>query len=164
MNLFKRKKRITEETLLAHAQGLTVSIEDVPDPTFGQKLIGDGVAIQPTEGKVFSPIDAEIVQLFPTKHAIGLKTVGGLEILIHIGLETVTMEGEGFEAHIQAGDKVKAGDLLISFDLDLVNEKAVSSVIPMVITNPDAVKQIDKQTDLQNVTTQTNIMNIQLDN
>ncbi len=81
-------------------------------------MVGDGIAIEPSEGIVVAPFDGEIVQLFPTKHAIGLRGKSGLEVLIHIGLETVSLQGEGFEAFIKQGDQVKMGDKLITFDMD----------------------------------------------
>jgi PTS system glucose-specific IIA component len=149
--LFGKKKKITEEQILASVDGQFVAIEEVPDPTFAQKMMGDGVAIQPTNGNVVAPIEGEVIQVFPTKHAVGLRGRSGMELLIHIGLETVSMNGEGFQAHVKAGDKVKPGQPLITFDLDLVNEKAVSSIIPMVITNMERVDSFEKAsvTDLK---------------
>ncbi|MDC3413265.1 PTS glucose transporter subunit IIA [Aquibacillus sp. 3ASR75-11] len=133
--LFGNKE--TDVYIKAPATGKVVSLEEVPDPTFSQKMMGEGVAIEPAEGKVVAPMDAEIVQVFPTKHAIGLKSKSGIELLIHIGLETVGMNGEGFEAHVKQGDKVKVGDPLVSFDLDLIKQKASSTVTPVIITNSD---------------------------
>ncbi|WP_066172297.1 PTS sugar transporter subunit IIA [Bacillus marinisedimentorum] len=134
----------TEETLVSPLSGEAVDITEVPDPTFSQKMMGDGVAIRPAGGQVVAPVDGEIIQLFHTKHAIGLRTRGGIEILIHIGLETVSMNGEGFTAHVSEGDKVKAGDLLIEFDMDLVIEKASSTITPIVLTNGDVIENVEK--------------------
>ncbi|AIC94165.1 PTS sugar transporter subunit IIA [Shouchella lehensis] len=131
------KKQVEPETLVAPMNGTAVAIEEVPDPTFGEKMIGDGLAIQPTEGKVVAPIGGKVVQVFPTKHAFGIETENGAELLVHIGLETVAMNGEGFTAHVQEGDKVKAGDMLIEFDLELVKEKASNTITPIVVTNHD---------------------------
>lgn len=117
-------KKETVESLLAPITGKVVEIEDVPDEMFNQKMLGDGIAIEPTEGVAVSPIEGEVVQLFPSKHAVGIRGNSGLEILIHIGLETVSLNGKGFEAHVQQGDKVKAGDKLISFDIDYIRENA----------------------------------------
>lgn len=149
--LFGKKKKITEEQIFASVDGQFVAIEEVPDPTFAQKMMGDGVAIQPANGNVVAPIEGEVISVFPTKHAVGLRGRSGIELLIHIGIETVSMNGEGFEAHVKAGDKVKPGQPLITFDLDLVNEKAVSSVIPMVVTNMERVDSFEKAsvTDLK---------------
>ncbi|WP_079528563.1 PTS sugar transporter subunit IIA [Halobacillus hunanensis] len=136
--LFGGNKRI-EEQFVAPLTGKVVSLDDVPDPVFSQRMMGDGVAVEPTDGKVVSPIAGEVVQVFPTKHAVGIKTKSGVEVLVHIGLETVSMEGEGFEGHVSAGDHVQPGDPLITFDMDLVSEKAKSTTTPIMITNFDEV-------------------------
>ncbi|PFI80563.1 PTS sugar transporter subunit IIA [Bacillus cereus] len=140
--LFGLGSKTNEETIVAPLTGAVKNIEEVPDPVFAGRMMGDGVAIDPTEGVVVSPVDGEIVQLFHTKHAIGIKAKNGTEILIHVGLETVKMEGEGFEAHVSEGQVVKAGDKLISFDLELIREKAKSTITPIVITNTDAAESI----------------------
>ncbi len=99
--------------------GKIVNIENVPDQVFSQKMMGDGVAIEPTE------------------HAIGLKGEDGLELLIHVGLDTVNLKGEGFTAHVQSGDKVKAGDVLVEFDLEYIRANAPSTITPIIVTNHD---------------------------
>ncbi|MCY8231049.1 PTS sugar transporter subunit IIA [Priestia endophytica] len=131
--LFGKKTR--EENITAPLTGHIFSLENVPDPVFSQKMMGEGFAIEPTNGEVVAPIDGEIVQLFHTKHAIGLKTENGAEIIIHVGLETVAMEGDGFTAHVKEGSKVKKGDKLLTVDLEKVREKAKSTVTPVVVTN-----------------------------
>ncbi|SES70895.1 PTS system, trehalose-specific IIC component [Salinibacillus kushneri] len=138
------KERSDRETLYAPLSGVIKNLENVPDPTFAQKMMGDGLAIEPTAGKVVSPVNGEIVQLFPTKHAVGLRSESGVEVLIHIGLETVALDGEGFEAHVKQGDRVKIGDSLITFDLDFIKEKAESSISPTVITNGDVLDVFEK--------------------
>ncbi|OIJ20366.1 PTS glucose transporter subunit IIA [Anaerobacillus alkalidiazotrophicus] len=143
--------KIESEKIFAPLTGKLLNIEEVPDPTFAQKMMGDGIAIEPTEGLVTSPVEGEIIQVFPTKHAIGIKSLGGLEILIHIGLETVSMKGEGFTTFIKEGDKVKVGDRLVEFSLDLVKEKASSIITPIVITNGERVNELTKE----NITTVT---------
>ncbi|AKG03647.1 MULTISPECIES: PTS sugar transporter subunit IIA [Salimicrobium] len=131
-------------SIVAPVNGKVVALDEVPDPVFSQRMMGDGMAIEPSDGKVVSPVDGEIVQIFPTNHAVGVKTSNGLEILVHIGLETVSMEGEGFEGHVSQGDKVKTGDPLVTFDKDLVAEKAKAVVTPVVITNyDDAVESFE---------------------
>ncbi|MEC5270240.1 PTS glucose transporter subunit IIA [Heyndrickxia coagulans] len=140
--LFSKKAAVEE--LVAPMSGKVVQIEDVPDEVFSRKMIGDGIAIEPDEGVVVSPVDGEVVQFFPTKHAVGLKTKSGLEILIHIGMETVALNGEGFEGFVQQGDRVKAGDKLVSFDLEQIRERAESIISPIVITNFDAVDTLTK--------------------
>lgn len=144
--LFGKKEKKKEEVLVAPLTGNVVNMEEVPDPVFSQLMMGDGVAIEPTEGKVVSPVNGEVIQFFHTKHAIGLLSETGLEVLIHVGLDTVNLQGEGFEGHVQVGDQVKAGQLLISFDLDLIKEKAKSTMTPIVITNGDAVESLKKMT------------------
>ncbi|MCJ8006517.1 PTS system trehalose-specific EIIBC component [Lederbergia wuyishanensis] len=130
--------------IYAPVSGNVVALKDVPDPTFSQKMMGDGIAIEPTDGKVVAPFDGEVIQIFPTKHAIGLVSDSGLELLIHIGLETVSLNGEGFEAHVKSGDKVKAGDPLVTFDLDFIKEKAKSHVTPIIVTNGDQFEELHK--------------------
>ncbi len=124
-----------KEELIAPAKGRIVELEEVSDQTFAKKLLGDGVAIEPETGKITSPVEGRVVNLLDTKHAIGLETNSGVEILIHVGIDTVKMKGEGFEAFVQSGDMVKAGDILLEVDLDLIKEKAESTIIPIVITN-----------------------------
>lgn len=140
--LFSKKAAVEE--LVAPMSGKVVQIEDVPDEVFSRKMIGDGIAIEPDEGVVVSPVDGEVVQFFPTKHAVGLETKSGLEILIHIGMDTVALNGEGFEGFVQQGDRVKAGDKLVSFDLEQIRERAESIISPVVVTNFDAVDTLSK--------------------
>lgn len=121
--------------------GKVLDITQTPDDVFAQKMLGDGVAIEPTEGVVCSPVDGEVMQLFlPSKHAIGIKSNDGLEILIHIGLDTVKMNGEGFESLVSQGDKVKSGQELIRFDIQKIKEKAKSTITPVLITNMHDIK------------------------
>lgn len=137
-------KKTEEEVLTAPITGKIVQLEDVPDPVFSEKMMGDGLAIEPAEGVVVAPLDAKVLQVFPTKHAVGLQTDNGMEILIHIGLETVSLNGEGFESFVKEGDKVKKGDKLISFDLGIIKEKAKSTVTPVIITNGERAESIEK--------------------
>ncbi|WP_430788728.1 PTS system trehalose-specific EIIBC component [Virgibacillus flavescens] len=136
-----------KEIIYAPINGQIKQLEAVPDPTFSEKMMGDGLAIEPTDGKVVAPFDGTVVNLFPTKHAVGLENESGVEVLIHIGLETVALDGEGFEAHVAQGDKVKAGDPLITFDLDFIKEKAKSTITPVIITNGDVLEMLDKTED-----------------
>ncbi|TCP24849.1 PTS system IIA component (Glc family) [Scopulibacillus darangshiensis] len=158
--LFGKKHKQTEEHILAPVGGEVVAIEEVPDPTFSQKMMGDGVAIKPNEGKVVAPFDGEIMQLFPTKHAVGIKGKSGLEVLIHIGLETVSLDGEGFEGHVTAGDKVRAGDTLVTFDLGMIKEKAADTITPIVITNIDAAEALDKKINAAAKSGETEVMSV----
>jgi sugar PTS system EIIA component len=144
--LFGGKNKQKDVTIVAPLTGQVVPLENVPDPVFSQKMMGNGFAIEPTEGQVVSPVEGEVIQLFHTKHAIGLKTAAGVEVLIHIGLETVAMNGEGFEAHVSQGDKVQVGTPLVTFNLNLVKEKAKSTVTPVVITNSDNMESFEMLT------------------
>lgn len=149
--LFKKKEKVTDIVLTAPISGKMLALENVPDPVFAKKMMGDGIAVDPVNGKVVSPIDGKIIQVFPTKHAVGISTNNGVEILIHIGLDTVNLNGEGFTAHVNEGDQVKQGELLISFEIDLVREKAKSTVTPIIITNTEDMAEISFN-DKDNVT------------
>ncbi|GAA0485943.1 PTS glucose transporter subunit IIA [Salinibacillus aidingensis] len=148
--------------LMSPISGKIISIEDVPDEMFSQKMMGDGLAIEPSEGIVAAPIVGEIVQFFPTKHAVGIRSDNGLEILIHIGLETVSMKGEGFESFVEQGDRVEAGQKLVTFDLDAVKEKADSIISPIIITNSDMVDSLTKTKDTHATQGDTVLLNVKI--
>jgi len=158
--LFGKKEII--ESIVSPITGTVVQIEDVADQVFSQKMIGDGLAIDPSEGVVAAPIDGEVVQIFPTYHAVGIRSKNGLEVLIHIGMDTVAMGGEGFEGHVTQGDQVKAGDKLITFNLDLIKEKAASTISPVVITNFEAVESLAKSGSSSVVRGQTVLLEAKL--
>ncbi|TFJ93258.1 PTS sugar transporter subunit IIA [Lentibacillus salicampi] len=132
-NLFKKGDAKTE--IYAPVSGEIVTLGEVPDPVFSQKMMGDGVAVKPSEGKIFAPVEGEIVQIPDTLHAIGLRAKDGTEVLVHIGLETVSLEGKGFTASVSIGDNVSAGQELMTFDLDYIRNNASSDMTPVVITN-----------------------------
>ncbi|MCT1901925.1 PTS glucose transporter subunit IIA [Oceanobacillus sojae] len=131
-NIFGKKQRTM---LHAPVSGKVVPLEEVPDPVFSEKMMGEGIAIIPTDGNIFAPFDGEIVQLPETKHAIGLMDKDGNEVLIHIGLDTVELKGEGFTPKVKTGDAVSAGQPLMELDLEYLQENAKSIVTPIVITN-----------------------------
>lgn len=158
-NLFKKTKKVTEEVVYAPVNGEIVDITDASDPTFAEKLLGDGIAIEPSDGEFVSPVNGEIINIFPTKHAIGILSEAGVEYLIHIGIDTVSLDGEGFTAHIKQGDKVKVGDPLVSVDLGFVASKA-KTITPMVITNE--VRSIDKELNQQVSKGETKILTVHL--
>ncbi|WP_338206079.1 PTS sugar transporter subunit IIA [Parageobacillus thermoglucosidasius] len=133
--LFSKKIETRAVEIHSPLDGEAIPLEEVPDPVFAQKMMGDGLAIIPKNGKVVSPINGKVVQIFPTKHAVGLVSEEGLEILIHIGLETVELNGEGFEVEVNAGETVKVGDPLINVDLDYLEQKHKEIVTPIIITN-----------------------------
>ncbi|CAG9619926.1 PTS sugar transporter subunit IIA [Sutcliffiella rhizosphaerae] len=155
-------KTPTEETIFTPLSGKVTELTDVPDPTFSQKMMGDGLAIIPTDGEVVSPVNGEIIQFFHTKHAIGIRSESGAEILIHVGLETVSMNGEGFVGHVKEGDKVKVGDKLISCDLNLIKEKAANIITPIVITNSDQVESLDKKISENAIKGQTEFLHLKM--
>lgn len=119
--------------ILSPLTGTAVALEEVPDPVFSQKIIGDGIAIIPQDGKLVSPIDGEVVSVAETLHAYGLRSEDGIEVMVHFGLETVALKGEYFTCHVKQGDKVKAGDLLAEADLKGLEEKQVSLITPVLI-------------------------------
>lgn len=116
------------------ANGKSVAIEDVPDEVFSTKMMGDGIAVIPDEGKIYAPCDGKISMIMDnTKHALGIETSDGLELLIHIGLDTVNLLGEGFNTHVVTGDNVEAGELLISYDKADLNAKGINDITMLVI-------------------------------
>ncbi len=121
--------------LTAHMTGTAMALAEVPDPTFAQGILGPGAAIEPTEGALYAPADAEITVAFPTGHAVGMRTADGVEILAHIGLDTVNLNGAHFTPHVQQGQHVARGDLLVEFDLDAIRAEGYSLATPLVITN-----------------------------
>lgn len=136
-------KKNNKSEIKSPITGTGLPLSEVPDEVFASKMMGDGIAFEPSEGTLYAPIDGEIVQVFPTLHAVGIKSNNGLEILVHIGIDTVNLSGEGFESFVVVGDKVAAGQKLISFDIDLIKEKAKSAIIPLIITNMDNVANIE---------------------
>lgn len=132
--LFKKKQE-KAHVLGSPAAGKAVSIKDVSDPTFSEGILGDGVAVIPSEGKIYAPADGEIGMVFDTLHAVSMMTDFGAEVLIHVGLDTVQMKGDGFEGHVNAGDKVKKGDLLLTVDLEKVKAAGYDIITPMLICN-----------------------------
>jgi len=131
------------EIILSPLNGKIIPLKEVPDPTFAQELMGKGIAIDPSDGVLVSPIDGTITLLFQTRHAIGIKTDSGVELLIHIGIDTVKMNGEGFKSFINQGQRVTAGQKLIEFDLNLVKEKSPSAVTMILVTNVDDIKSVE---------------------
>ncbi|ASK62714.1 PTS N-acetyl glucosamine transporter subunit IIABC [Virgibacillus phasianinus] len=123
-------------------KGEIMSIADVPDQVFSQKMMGDGFAIAPEDGTYTSPVNGEIISVFPTKHAIGVRSESGLEILVHIGLDTVELNGQGFDVYVKEGDIVRKGDILVRVDLAYMKENATSHISPIVFTNLEENEQV----------------------
>jgi glucose-specific phosphotransferase system IIA component len=120
-------------------RGEIIPLNQIPDAVFSQGIMGEGFGIKPTDGEVYSPVKGSIIQLFKTKHAIGILSSDGAEVLIHVGIDTVKLKGEGFTAHVKVGDQVNVGTKLISFDLNFIEKNATSTITPVVITNKDQV-------------------------
>lgn len=134
-NLFKSKKTAVDTSILQPLEGQIVPLDVVPDPVFSQKMIGDGFAVNPTNGTVVSPVDGEVISVFPTKHAVSVKSTDGREILIHVGLETVSLNGEGFTSFVSDGQRVQKGQKLLEADFDVIKEKVPSIITPVIFTN-----------------------------
>ena len=129
------KTQAAKHILCAPVSGKTAPVSDCSDAVFASRAMGDGILIEPENGRFYAPADCEVVMLFPTKHAIGLKTDDGAEILIHIGMDTVSLDGKPFTAHVENGQKLKAGDLMIEADLDAIRAAGLSIQTPVIFTN-----------------------------
>jgi glucose-specific phosphotransferase system IIA component len=140
------KRKIRE--IKAPVDGQVVALESVNDEVFSQKLVGDGVAIMPMSDVFTAPIDGTITKIFSTNHAYSIKSTKDLEVMVHIGLETVALEGKGFERLANEGDKVKAGDPIIRVDLGYIREHAKDIITPIIITDESDVKSIDKRLNI----------------
>ena len=134
-------KGLTEE-VYSVVDGQVVALEQVKDPVFAQKMMGDGFAVEPANGNIVSPVSGTVSSIFPTKHALGLVTEAGLEVLVHIGLDTVSLEGKPFTVHVAEGQKVAAGDLLVTADLDAIRAAGRETTTVVVFTNGDAIKSV----------------------
>ena len=134
-------KGVTED-IYSVADGQVVALEQVEDPVFAQKMMGDGFAVEPANGNIVSPVTGTVSSIFPTKHALGLVTDSGLEVLVHIGLDTVSLEGKPFTVHVSEGQKVAAGDLLVTADLDAIREAGRKTSTVVVFTNGDVLKSV----------------------
>lgn len=124
-----------KQEIYSPIKGEVVQLKDVSDPVFGQEVMGKGIAIKPIEGRAVSPIDGTVATVFKTKHAIGLIGDNGVELLIHIGLDTVQLDGEAFTTHVKEGDTVKAGDLLVEFDIEKIQADGYEIITPIIVTN-----------------------------
>ena len=135
-------KGLTEE-VYSVAEGEVIVLEQVKDPVFSQKMMGDGFAVEPANGNIVSPVSGTVSSIFPTKHALGLVTEAGLEVLVHIGLDTVSLEGKPFTVHVAEGQKVAAGDLLVTADLDAIRAAGRETSTIVVFTNGDVIKSVN---------------------
>ena len=135
--LFGKKEEINPNHVYAPMAGEAVDISQVPDPTFSSGAMGNGIAIQPTVGKVCSPVNGTVDMMFDTGHAVTLVSDNGIEILIHVGLETVGLNGAPFQVKVQNGQKVKKGDILMIADLDAIKAAGLPTITPVLICNTD---------------------------
>jgi sugar PTS system EIIA component len=146
LDFYINEKRVInmskEINLLLPITGKVVALTEVNDYLFNKKIMGEGAAIKPSDNFVYSPVDGEIVLVYDAKHAIAIKTAEGLQILIHVGIDSVKLEGRGFASYVKVGDTVKAGDKILYFDREYIETQA-SSITPLVITNSELVDTID---------------------
>lgn len=141
-NLFKKKTKEYADIIYAPLKGEAVASAVINDPTFAEEMLGKGMAIKPTEGKVYAPFDGTVEMVFDTKHAISLASNNGTELLIHVGLDTVMLKGEHYTPHVEAGAAVKKGDLLLEFDMEAIAAAGYDTITPIVICNTDDYKNI----------------------
>lgn len=143
-NLFNKNK-----IFYAFIDGVSVDLSDVNDEVFSQKMMGEGIAIKPSDGKIYSPCDGTIAAVMKeSKHAVGIRTKDGVEFLIHVGIDTVVLNGEGFELHCKEGKTVKKGDLLLSFDRKFIKEKGLDDITMLVISEPNNHKIVNFNTGM----------------
>ncbi|MGS0903895.1 beta-glucoside-specific PTS transporter subunit IIABC [Bacillus altitudinis] len=131
-----------EEMITAPLTGKVLSLSEVPDAVFSSGAMGKGFAVHPTDNKLFAPFDGSVVMLAPTKHAIGLRSKFGVELLVHVGIDTVSLDGSAFTLNIKEGDKVKKGDLLMTFDQEAIESKGLQTITPVIITNTQAYEDV----------------------
>lgn len=156
-NLFAGKNN-TEE-FFAICEGEVIPLDNVNDVAFATEMIGPGVAVKPSSNTIYSPCEGKIMSVFPTLHAVSISSKGGAEILIHVGLDTVKLKGEGFEAFVKEGDEVKKGDKLLEVDFAGIKEKGFDTVIPVILCNSDVMKIVEKNVNAK-ATTDTVMMTI----
>ena len=142
MSLFKRKnvKEYNQNEICCPVKGNVIDITDTNDPVFSELSMGDGIGIIPEDNLILSPVSGEVCMVFPTSHAFGLRMENGIEILIHIGIDTVNLNGEGFKSYVKQGDKIKMGDKLVHIDLDLIKKEGYDPTIMLILT-----KALDKK-------------------
>jgi len=134
--------------IMSPIDGVVIALSEVADPAFAEEMLGRGVAIRPLAGRVVSPVNGKVTQMFDTRHAVSLTSDEGVEILIHIGLDTVKLKGEHFIALVKTGDAVKVGDGLINFDLEAISGLGYDTITPVVVCNSSDYKRFDTQTGI----------------
>lgn len=141
-DIFKKSKKEDKKGIVSLTNGELLDITKVPDEVFSTKMMGDGFAIKSNDGIIVSPVDGKIGVVFETKHAIIIESTEGKEILIHLGIDTVNLKGEGFEVFVNVGDEVKAGDRLVKMDVEFIEANAKSSISPVIFTNLESNESI----------------------
>ncbi|GLO60224.1 PTS glucose transporter subunit IIA [Vibrio sp. MACH09] len=152
MGLFDKLKKLVSDDgadagaieIIAPLSGEIVNIEDVPDVVFAEKIVGDGIAIKPSGDKMVAPVNGTIGKIFETNHAFSIESEDGVELFVHFGIDTVELKGEGFTRIAEEGQAVKVGDTVIEFDLAFLQENAKSTLTPVVISNMDEIKELNK--------------------
>ncbi|WMY96668.1 MAG: PTS glucose transporter subunit IIA [Arsenophonus sp.] len=150
MSIFNKVKLFTSENknnminIIAPISGQIIHIEDVPDVVFSEKIVGDGIAVNPSGDKIVAPINGTISKIFETNHAFSMKSKSGIELFVHFGIDTINLKGEGFSRIAKEGKKVKIGDLILKIDLLLLQKKAKSVLTPIIISNMDEIKELKK--------------------
>lgn len=139
-DIFKKKEEIV--TIYAPINGKVIELSEVPDEAFAKKMVGDGCAIEPDKGVICSPIDGELMNVFPTNHAVIFETTEGLEMIVHFGIDTVKLEGNGFQKLREPG-KIKVGEEIVKYDLDEIAKNAPSTKTPVIINNVEKVEKIE---------------------
>jgi glucose-specific phosphotransferase system IIA component len=135
-------KKIVE--IYSPLQGKIIDISEIPDEAFAQKMVGDGVGIEPSGDMIYSPVNAEDIGIFETNHAVSFETKEGLEMIVHFGIDTVQLDGRGFERIATDGDSAKVGDELVKYDLEYIKKNAKSHLTPVIISSMDEVESIEK--------------------
>lgn len=140
-DIFKKKEK-TIVTIYSPINGKVIELKEVPDEAFAQKMVGDGCAIEPDKGVICSPIDGQLMNIFPTNHAIIFETVDGLEMIVHFGIDTVKLDGKGFQKLREPG-AIKAGDEIVKYNLDEIKDGVPSTRSPIIINNMEKVEKIE---------------------
>lgn len=147
----------TQVLLYAPISGMVIPLEQVTDPMFSQRMLGDGMAIEPSSQQIIAPFDGTVVATFPTGHAIGLRSQAGLECLVHVGIDTVTLQGEGFRLLVEQGQKISRGTPLIELNLAVLRASGKDLVTPIVITN-NGDWQIEQRSEQSSVLAGTDLL------
>ena len=140
-DIFKKKEK-TIVTIYSPINGKVIELKEVPDEAFAQKMVGDGCAIEPDKGVICSPIDGQLMNIFPTNHAIIFETVDGLEMIVHFGIDTVKLDGKGFQKLREPG-AIKVGDEIVKYNLDEIKDGVPSTRSPIIINNMEKVEKIE---------------------